>query len=341
MNCLRGYIGMTACGADSSTSGLSFDTLEIINKRLISSIADEEQETYAGVMSDIETRAMLRISDDVRSEMFKKQRIRNVLKQYNLRRDNLSSSSSAPDTSQTRGIYISQNEQSGNGWANPLTSIYIQSAAFYADVVDVAKTAIVRIIDLDTGASLWNTTITIAEGWNEINIEQNLSGDYTNNAQRVYLCIDASDLNYFDKTIVYPIQDSYADGLTIYGAISDSGINDSIYYADVTTSANVYGMTVIASLKCSYDSVICQNKDLFKRAYLYALGIEAMREVISSDRINQYTTIGIDTAKENITIWTADYSNSLGQAIDGITVEGGSCVECHSTVMIKTAKGFY
>lgn len=341
MNCLRGYIGMTACGADASTSGLSFDTLEIINKQLISSIADEEQETYAGVMYDIETRAMLRISDDVRSEMFKKQRIRNVLKQYNLRRDNLSASSSSPDASQTRGIYISQNEQSQNGFYNPLKSIFIQSASFYADAVDIAKTAIVRIIDLDTGVSLWNTTVTIAEGWNDINIEQNLSGDYSNNAQRVYLCIDASDLNYFDKTLVYPILDAYSDGLTIYGAASDNSINDAIYYTGVNLSSNVYGMTVVASLKCSYDSVICQNKDLFKRAYLYALGVEAMREVVSSDRINQYTTIGIDTAKENEVKFENDYKNALTQAIDGIEVEGGSCVECRSTVMIKTAKGFY
>lgn len=80
MDCLRGYISLTACGGTTTpSSGLTIDVLEVVNKKMLSSIADEGQETFKGVLNDIENRAVLRFRDAVRSEFNKKAKLRNVL----------------------------------------------------------------------------------------------------------------------------------------------------------------------------------------------------------------------------------------------------------------------
>ncbi len=54
-----------------------------------------------------------------------------------------------------------------------------------------------------------------------------------------------------------------------------------------------------------------KNRRILLSIAIYAMGIEAMRELLSSDRINGYTTIGRQEAKDNITTWTTDYTTAL------------------------------
>lgn len=340
MNCLTNYIGMPSCpGGETPPSGISLNVLEIINKKLIASIADDDQVTLASCLSDIEARAIMRLSDDVRAEFYKKQRLRNITAQYNLKRDQLSTTATAPDAYVSKGIYISNVYENIQGFYEPLKNIHIQNVSFYADAADSGVNTTLNIVDLDTSAIIYTKSITLDTGWNSWDIELNCASSYYSNPNRIFIYIDATALSTYDKTLLQPITDASFDGLTIYGAKTTASSN--ITYSSLELGDNTFGMQVIASVKCSYDAVICQNRDVFKRALLYAMGIEAMRELLSSDRINGYTTIGRQEAKDNITAWTTDYTTALFNAVDGLNVDGGNCAECHNTLMVKTAKGFY
>lgn len=340
MNCLTNYIGMPNCSGEATPpSGISLNVLEIINKKLIASIADDDQETLANCLSDIEKRAIMRLSDDVRAEFYKKQRLRNVTAQYNLKRDQLSTTANIPDAYISKGVYISNVYDSINGFYEPLKSIHIQNVSFYADADDAGETLNLNIVDLDTSSTIYIKSVTLVSGWNTWDIEFNCASAYYSNPNRIFIYLDTTALSTFDKVLLNPITDAAFDGLTIYGAKSTA--NSNLSYSSLELGDNTYGFQVICSVKCSYDAVICQNRDVFKRALLYAMGIEAMRELLSSDRINGYTTIGRQEAKDNITAWTTDYTTALFNAVDGLSVDGGNCAECHNTLMVKTAKGFY
>jgi len=329
----------TCTGGETSPSGISLNVLEIINKKLIASIADDDQVTLASCLSDIESRAIMRLSDDVRAEFYKKQRLRNITAQYNLKRDQLSTTATTPDAYVSKGVYISNVYDSIQGFHEPLKNIHIQNVSFYADADDVGETTTLNIVDLDTSAIIYTKSVTLVTGWNSWDIELNCASSYYSNPNRVFIYVDATALSNYDKILLQPITDAAFDGLTIYGAKTTASSN--ITYSSLELGDNTFGMQVIASVKCSYDAVICQNREVFKRALLYAMGIEAMRELLSSDRINGYTTIGRQEAKDNITAWTTDYTTALFNAVDGLNVDGGNCAECHNTLMVKTAKGFY
>lgn len=340
MNCLTNYIGMPSCSGEATPpSGISLNVLEIINKKLIASIADDDQETLANCLSDIESRAIMRLSDDVRSEFYKKQRLRNITAQYNLKRDQLSATANLPDAYISKGVYVSNVYDSINGFYEPLKSIHIQNVSFFADADDAGETLNLNIVDLDTSSTIYTKSVTLVTGWNTWDIEFNCASAYYSNPNRIFIYLDTTALSTFDKVLLNPITDAAFDGLTIYGAKSTA--NTNLSYSSLELGDNTYGFQVICSVKCSYDAVICQNREVFKRALLYAMGIEAMRELLSSDRINGYTTIGRQEAKDNITAWTTDYTTALFNAVDGLSVDGGNCAECHNTLMVKTAKGFY
>ena len=304
-----------------------------LEKELNDLLLQESQEKLDKDAADLEDAAAKR------AEFYKKQRLRNITAQYNLKRDQLSTTATTPDAYVSKGVYISNVYDSIQGFHEPLKNIHIQNVSFYADADDVGETTTLNIVDLDTSAIIYTKSVTLVTGWNSWDIELNCASSYYSNPNRVFIYVDATALSNYDKILLQPITDAAFDGLTIYGAKTTASSN--ITYSSLELGDNTFGMQVIASVKCSYDAVICQNREVFKRALLYAMGIEAMRELLSSDRINGYTTIGRQEAKDNITAWTTDYTTALFNAVDGLNVDGGNCAECHNTLMVKTAKGFY
>lgn len=338
MECLRDYITVTVCGGTSSTSGLSLDVLELVNLKALSSIADDQQETFNGVMNDIQSRAMLRIKDDLRAEFYKRYRIKNLLKSYNLKRDSLTTTllNGIP----TCGLFISQNSDSNDDFHKPFQSIFIQSVSFYAEV---AGSNTLKIFDLDTGEAIFTKAITLAIGWNMINIETDLSGLYYNNPQRVYIAINSNAINIYSRTLNNTIDDDGGCGLTVSGAKTTvKTISQSIELTDLTLSSELYGMSSVFSLRCSFDSIVCNNRELFKRAWLYCLGVEFIRELLNTDRLNKYSLLSKVKATESLERFTADYKESLMQSTDGVQLsQSGCCIECNAPLQVRTTGSFY
>lgn len=338
MECLRDYITVTVCGGTSSTSGLSLDVLELVNLKALSSIADDQQETFNGVMNDIQSRAMLRFKDDIRAEFYKRYRIKNLLKSYNLKRDLLTDTllNGLP----TCGLFISQNSDSNQDFHKPFQSIFIQSVSFYAEV---AGSNTLKIFDLDTGEGIFTKAVTLSIGWNVINIETDLSGLYYNNPQRVYIAIDSNAINVYSRTLSNTIDEDGGCGLTVSGAKTTvKTISQSIELTDLTLSSELYGMSAVFSLRCSFDSIVCNNRELFKRAWLYCLGVEFIRELLNTDRLNKYSLLSKQKATESLERFTTDYKESLMQSTDGVQLsQSGCCIECNAPLQVRTTGSFY
>ena len=338
MECLRDYITLTVCGGTASTSGLSLDVLELVNLKAVSSIADDQQETFNGVMSDIQSRGLLRIKDDLRAEFWKRFKIKNLLKSYNLKRDNLNTSTLA--STPTCGIYISQNNESNNHYHNAFQSIFIQSVSIY---FQAAGTNTIKIIDLDTSEVIYSKAIDVVIGWNVINIETDLSGLYYNNPQQIYICYNAAAITVSSKTMLNTIDEDSGCGLTVQGAkTSVKTISQSIALTDLTLGQELYGMSAVFSLRCSYDSLVCNNRELFKRAWLYCLGIEFIRELLNTDRLNKYSIITKQKATDSLERFIADYKEALTQSCDGVELsQSGCCIECNAPLQVRTTNSFF
>jgi hypothetical protein len=78
--------------------------------------------------------------------------------------------------------------------------------------------------------------------------------------------------------------------------------------------------------RATVECIACENKDLLATSLWYLLGSELMVERIYSNRINRYTTIDEDEAKELRDHFTVEFEKELSLAVQGINVEESDCV---------------
>lgn len=66
---------------------------------------------------------------------------------------------------------------------------------------------------------------------------------------------------------------------------------------------------------CDYDTLICNNKELLTNAWKYLLGTQLMIERLYSDRLNRFTTVDREMAKELKDFFQVEYEGYLKQAV--------------------------
>lgn len=79
--------------------------------------------------------------------------------------------------------------------------------------------------------------------------------------------------------------------------------------------------------RATVECIACENKDLLATSLWYLLGHELMIERIYSNRINSYTTIDEDEAKELRDYYMATFEKELEYAVQGIDVKNSDCVQ--------------
>jgi hypothetical protein len=81
---------------------------------------------------------------------------------------------------------------------------------------------------------------------------------------------------------------------------------------------------------------------MFKRAWLYCLGVEFIRELLNTDRLNKYSLLSKVKATESLERFMVDYKESLMQSTDGIQLsQSGCCIECNAPLQVRTTGSFY
>lgn len=66
---------------------------------------------------------------------------------------------------------------------------------------------------------------------------------------------------------------------------------------------------------CDYDEMICENLEELTLAWKYLLGVSLLLFRLNSDRLNRWTTIGREEAKELKDFYTAEYFKALQQGV--------------------------
>lgn len=67
--------------------------------------------------------------------------------------------------------------------------------------------------------------------------------------------------------------------------------------------------------ECDYETLICDNITVLTNAWKLLLGNQLMIERIYSNRLNRYTTVGLEEAKELKDHYQVEYEKALAQAV--------------------------
>ena len=340
--CLEDWIGVNGCSGATSASGVYINDLYGIELRNIDEIANEQQVNFSGVWDEVQTRALNRFQTDIISYLSKKYRLRMITQTVEIGKeiDTVHTTSSA---TQQRGFTVELIYPSTN-WYQPsnMQSISVQKMLLY---LSAPANLNVKIYDLDLGTTLYTHALTGVAGWNEWTVNETFT------ANRLFFAYDATSVTSVKTDLTqYQAYDWFCNcsGL-IKGAYSTNAAPTTLVG---NNTLNSYGLNAIFSVKCTYDKLVCNNKELFTQALLYCLGIELMNETIYSPRMNRWTTTDKNRAIALRQEYEAKYkggtiemngfqSNIAGElstVLDSIQLnKEDCCLECNQNLMFKDA----
>lgn len=85
---------------------------------------------------------------------------------------------------------------------------------------------------------------------------------------------------------------------------------------------NCYQINERLTVEC----IACENSDLLSTSLWYLMGVELMTEVMYSNRVNRYTTIERDEAKELRDHYQVTFEEELKAALQGINLRESDCL---------------
>jgi hypothetical protein len=97
------------------------------------------------------------------------------------------------------------------------------------------------------------------------------------------------------------------------------------------------GINVKFVLYCSIEKFICENLPLFQFALHYGIGVESMKERITTQNVNISSVLTEERAKELLALYNEEYKDALDVAVMNIKMtEDPICFSCKRTVSAKT-----
>lgn len=187
-----------------------------------------------------------------------------------------------------------------------------------------------------------NITITLTDGCD--------TETYTHTV--VANCITKLRLDYKAKTEEVKITfNQNAIGVYSCSMYNDMGYNDcrcgswsskGLYvtgWNGTAEQARCFGMGVVASVKCDFESLFCMLLDQLYFTIWYKAGIVFLKELINSDRINAITLFTKERAKVTLEEWEAEYKKKFETAIKNARMfmmsTKGECISCNGTKLTQ------
>lgn len=322
MDCLTDYIGVRGCGATEPDSGIYVNSLPSINLRQLQGIADSEQDNFLGVWADIQTRAQSKLLLDVSTRMRKRYKLNSFIESFSL--SIKTDGSTFPAAVEERGFAYDTQNFSGQIIKSDFYIINVEYMRLYLSAATV-NPVVVKIQDIDTDEILFTQSIAPAAqvvGWNLLKVNKS----YLN--QRLKFVYDATEVASISTNQNDLINKgcgcvNYQCGGKLEGIKGNA------------TSYDSYGLVAKINLACTYEPIICKNKELFAGPFLYLLGSETMIERIYTERMNEFTTVGADEAKELNNYFLGEYDNGLDNLIAGINIDlNDCCIQCNSSIRV-------
>lgn len=328
MNCLRDVIGIQWCGGDTApASGFYINSMAGITIKMMEKLTVDEANTFALVWDNIQGRAIRRFQLAIQNEFQKRYRIANIQKSYDLEKD-IDTTTVTAAAAQWRGIYVDDNYfiEDNIMKFSALQNHWVQTLYFYSPIVQA--NSVIRIFDFDLNTTLDTFTQNFVIGWNTIQVNRS----YT--AYKLFIGVDSTNFNSVDKLIppstqLFPVN-VRGGSFTIGANISTLVIGD-----------NTFGLSGIFSVKCKYDSIICNNLDLFSTPFSYVCASELMLERLASNRWNFITT-STKQAEEMKAYYDAEAEKAITLACNGIDLDMNDiCLDCNEGLQVKDAPFYF
>ena len=348
MDCLIDYIGVLADGQPVPVSGLYINQLPGITLKGINSIVTSEKNSWQTLWADIQSRSSRRFQNAVQKEFAIRYKL-HALKFSNT----LEKSSSAVPIDETgsdpvakwKGFIVKVTDLAYNDFyyradVNPnaisaFQTIFISSLNLKC--LHTGDTTSIKVFDMNTGEALFSKSgINLTVGDNVIQVNKEFFSNW------IFVAFDSTSVRSSNFPIVQhgnlPSQCYTCDycGVVVSGAISNAHDDPNL----LTTGNDTFGLSGSYSILCSYNSVVCRNKNLFADAWMNLLGAELMIERIYSERLNAYTTIGKKEAEELRNYFELQFESALKDTINGIQLDDNDCCFSCETGGVEQIRSF-
>jgi hypothetical protein len=93
------------------------------------------------------------------------------------------------------------------------------------------------------------------------------------------------------------------------------------------------GINAHYTVECSIEKYVCENINLFKRAFWYRIGLELTVERRFGNRLNEFTTMTVERAEELQKFFNDQYTQDMDNTINPMrNSEDPYCFNCRKTV---------
>lgn len=313
--CFSGYI--TSENSVVSKSGIYFTDLSGCTISLLDDLTKEDQTDYNTCFDYLYKAAQRNLKIDVQKKLANRFHIDKKL--------------ITRETSEFKDDFNTGSELAGVKIQVTLPKyarIHILSIGVNAETDYTSPEAEFYIYQEDADGELLSTiTSELTEGKNTVDVYQEFETD------TLFVAYDPSVLSLKKtRTLYYPLD----NGINGWSDLACTfpcwyGGEGSVY------QINQGGLNVKFVLYCSMEKVLCENLPLFGSALLYKLGIETMKERVTSQKVNRTTVLTAERAVELLKVFTDDYMEALEAATMNLKMtEDPICFSCKRTISSKT-----
>lgn len=289
-------------------------------------IADSEQVTAQGLWDDVQETASATFKDDIISEFGKRYMVRQITQSVDLGRQFSTNNQTTPAVNTKYGLLIQTTLPQSQCTCSSLQKLYIQSLTFGCNTIVPNPVVTISFVNADTLQTEYTTTATVTSGslTNDVIIEREF------NARRLYVFVEGADIDVYDSLDLsnFFLQNfgsvnnswgqwgSWGSFLSFgFGGCGCQAMVQGVSWDSTTNTANTgsnsYGVSVVLSTRCSFDQIICGNKQHFASMWQHCLAIELLNYRINSSRLNKWTTITKDQAINLQTLMTQKYRGGV------------------------------
>ncbi len=306
----EGYI--TTDESVPSKSGLYLTDLAGVTISLLDDLTKEDQEDYTACFNYLYKKAQINLAIDVQRKLANRFHIDKKLV--------------SRETSEFKADY---NEGTGLSGVKIETVLpkyakiqVLTLTVFAQDVSPVPDATIYIYQDNADGELLATITSPLVAGRNVIDVYQDFEAD------TLFIVYDPEVISLKETQNKY-----YPDGTRIGDKICfPCGFDES-----TVQQINGGGINAKFVVYCSMAKVLSENLPLFQYALFYRLGVDTMKERITTQRVNQTSVLTAERATELMGVHNEDYQAALDAATMNIKMtEDPICFMCKSTVKSVT-----
>lgn len=323
-NCLHDYIGLRGCSTGQPVSGLYVDSLPGISRALLDAIADKEERTAEGVWENVQNLAIQQFEFDVLEALsgrFNTKLLKNVNPELRLKKP-------YEVTDQTTDALQGVRLQFKDG---RYTRLNINALKVYSAETTTVNDVTFFVYDTFDGSLVYEKTVDVKPGVNVISVEWVIEPRleyryFFVGYESKFATIKSRMQNEIDGCCEDVWSDCCCDYLQVRGAFAEVA-TDPIIDANLEFGSDTFGLGLTYNVGCSIMAFICENRNLFKTAFYYLLGVKIMELRLQSERANAWTEINTDQNKEWLGKNYDKYKKILQTTLDMICLPCDCCFE--------------